>query len=354
MGKVSALTITDSGNGLYTTAPTVKISLPNEDSANATATATVAGGNITAITLTDSGIFYTTPPIVTIEAPDSGRDVSASIISTGIGHTNGQNYNTTGGTGTGFIIRSLSSGGLTNFSIIDGGKDYLTGDSVQTDNGQYFARIRIDSVGPNTLATAVANVDSNAAGKISSITITAAGTQYDSNPTVTIQTVDSAGGGPSDYRATATCTIDSNGFVNTLSITDSGAGYDSAPTVQFIGGTAVDSDYQIGDSASQTLTGGVKVSGEVMRVIKESDGEFVRYIMMGHVGADDGKYHTFTTGTQLINSSRGSRNNGYEIISVSDSDNKLMATEQNTLFSTSSDDFLDFSENNPFGDPEDQ
>lgn len=155
--------------------------------------------------------------------------------------------------------------------------------------------------------------------------------------------------------ATATSTIDSNGFVNSTTITSEGFGYVSAPTVTFVGGTARDSDYQIGDSVSQTLSSGVIISGEIMRVINESDGNFVRCVMLGHVGSNDGKYHTFVVdSSELINNSRGSFNNGLEIISVSDSDNKLMETEQNTLFSTISDDFLDFTENNPFGDPENQ
>lgn len=356
MGKVSSLTITDSGNGLYTTAPIVEISIPNEDSSNATATASILNGNVTAITITDSGIYYVSPPTVTLSTPPGGVVTAASIQSAGVGHNNGQTYNTTGGSGTGFRITSTSSGGLVSFTIADGGKNYLAGDSVQTVTGfSNVATIIIDSVGPNTLATATAVVDSSTGGKLSAINIDNAGTGYDSVPTVTIQTIDSAGGSAANYRATATCTIDSNGFVNSITITDSGVAYDSAPTVQFIGGTARDSEYQIGDSVSQTLSSGVVISGEVMRVINESDGNFVRCVMLGHVGSNDGKYHTFVVdSSELINNSRGSFNNGLEIISVSDSDNKLMETEQNTLFSTISDDFLDFTENNPFGDPENQ
>lgn len=275
MGRVSSITITDSGNGLYTTAPTIKISLPDADSANATAVATIVDSSVSTIALTDSGYWYITAPTVTIGAPDSG----------------------------------------------------------------------------GTQATATASIDSDTGGRVTLITITDSGSGYSSIPTITL---DSADGTAADYRATATCTIDSNGFVNSITITDSGAGYDSAPTVQFLGGLAVDSDYRVGDSASQTLASGTKISGEIQSVILESDGDPYRYLMMAHVGGDDGKYHTFVTGTQLINSSRGVRNNGYEVISVSDSDNKIMETEQNEIFSTFSDDFLDFTEDNPFGDPENQ
>ena len=42
------------------------------------------------------------------------------------------------------------------------------------------------------------------------------------------------------------------------------------------------------------------------------------------------------------------------LISSVTEDNKISQTEQNETFSSISDDFLDFSENNPFGDPENQ
>ena len=95
----------------------------------------------------------------------------------------------------------------------------------------------------------------------------------------------------------------------------------------------------------------------------ESSGSPYRCFNLAHVGGDDGKYHSFdsnytatspftaATGT-LINSTNGSLN-GLVIHSVTE-ENKLSETEQNETFSDFSDDFLDFSEDNPFGDPEDQ
>jgi hypothetical protein len=69
------------------------------------------------------------------------------------------------------------------------------------------------------------------------------------------------------------------------------------------------------------------------------------------VGADDGKYHTFIGGTQLINKTLNF-NTGLDVISVEEQ-NKMSENEQNDVFSqTFVDDFLDFTENNPFGDPE--
>lgn len=165
-----------------------------------------------------------------------------------------------------------------------------------------------------------------------------------------------------DYRtATAVSTIDSFGAVNKITMTDSGRGYENIPNVSIIGGHVVDSDLAIGDTVEQTLSSGVKVSGEIQRVVLDSAGDSTRCYFLAHVGADDGKYHSFvantdilppfTTGT-LINKTNNTTN-GLIITSVKE-DNKISETEQNDTFSTVSDDFLDFSEDNPFGDPENQ
>ena len=340
-GRITSLSITDSGFG-YTTAPSVTISVPDQDSANATATASINGaGNLSAITLTDSGTYYISPPTVTISSPPGGVVTSASVVATGVAHVNGQNYNTTGGSGTGFIIRATSSGGLTSFTIIDGGKNYVAGDQVLTDNSPYEATIRIDSVGANTLATATAVVDSSTGGRISAINLVIVGTGYDSVPTVTI---DSANGTAHDYRATATATLGDSGKIASLSITDSGAGYITAPTVTLEAAPRI-----VKDSASQTLSTGVKVSGEILKY-SDSDGK----IYIGRTVADDGNYHEFVKDRQIT---LASINDGSPIsrnvIATSNDDIQSTKTEQNLDFDTVSGDFLDFSETNPFGDPED-
>ena len=163
-------------------------------------------------------------------------------------------------------------------------------------------------------------------------------------------------------RAKGVAVLDSFGGISKITITDSGDGYDSSQEigVTFVGGHTVDSDYSIGDTVEQTLSSGVKMSGEIQRIILDSADDSSRHIFLAHVGADDGKYHTFVadsvlppfgSGT-LINTTNSSIN-GLMITTVTE-DNKISETEQNETFSTTSDDFLDFSENNPFGDPENQ
>lgn len=96
----------------------------------------------------------------------------------------------------------------------------------------------------------------------------------------------------------------------------------------------------IGDTATQTLSDGTTISGEVS---KYSDSDNKLHLV--HVGASDGKYHTFVT-TETINVT----NSDYSVTAVSEV-NKISNNEQNSDFGTIGADFLDFTENNPFGDP---
>jgi hypothetical protein len=102
---------------------------------------------------------------------------------------------------------------------------------------------------------------------------------------------------------------------------------------------------KIGDTATQTFSSGVTMSGEVS---KWSDSDNKLHLI--HVGADDGKYHTFTTGS--ITLSGDARVDSDLTVNAVAEENKISENEQNTDFSTFTDGFLDFTENNPFGDPE--
>lgn len=102
------------------------------------------------------------------------------------------------------------------------------------------------------------------------------------------------------------------------------------------------SGFNIGDTVSQVLSSGVTMSGEVS---KWSDSDNKLHLI--HIGADDGNYHEFVPGGLIFDSAA----NNVLISSISE-DNKISENEQNTDFSNLIDDFLDFSEGNPFGDPE--
>lgn len=198
------------------------------------------------------------------------------------------------------------------------------------------------------------------------VTITNGGTYYTQAPTITF-----IGGGdstgvlnvPIGDSATATATI-AGGAVTNISLTDSGNSYITAPTVVITGGNDdIDSAYSIGDTVTQTFSSGVTISGEIQSIILDSAGDSSRCYLLAHVGADDGKYHTFintssnvppfnASTSALINSTAGAIN-GLAVNNVVEI-NKISETEQNETFSDFSDDFLDFSEDNPFGDPENQ
>lgn len=101
-----------------------------------------------------------------------------------------------------------------------------------------------------------------------------------------------------------------------------------------------------GQIVSQTLGDGTIIRGEI---VKYSDSDELLHI--SHVGADDGLYHTFTTGTITVSGrSNYYGDSDFNVISVTE-DNKISENEQNTDFGTFGDDFLDFTESNPFGDP---
>ena len=101
--------------------------------------------------------------------------------------------------------------------------------------------------------------------------------------------------------------------------------------------------FTIGESATQTLSTGVVLTGEVSRW---SDSDNILGLI--HFGADDGLFHLPVSGIDVTGSSSGTVVN---VASVAE-DNQISQNEQNDDFSTIAGDFLDFSESNPFGDPE--
>ena len=160
----------------------------------AAATATQSGGVVQSVTITDGGGGYksATPPTVTFSASTQGAVNAGSITVSGAGHTTGQVYNTTGGSGTGLTIQGNGGGGLIGFTIVNAGSGYQVGDIVQTDIANP-ASIEITGITNHAAATGTATVDS--AGLVTGITITSGGTGYSSAPTVTIAN------SPKDVRA---------------------------------------------------------------------------------------------------------------------------------------------------------
>jgi len=228
------------------------------------------------------------------------------------------------------------------------GEDFDTGiediqDIEKTGSYQYVL-----SVIPTGSGAATATLDSDG---VNSLTLTDSGNYYTSTPTIRF-----IGGGDSSFSlgdsATATATI-SGGRITGITLTDSGSNYATVPSVNFSGGnTGVDSAYSVGDTIQQTLSGNINITGEIQRIVNDSAGDSSQHIYLAHVGADDGKYHNFVTGSEIINITQGGIvGRGLTVTGVRE-DNKISETEQNDIFRDFSDDFLDFSEDNPFGDAE--
>lgn len=96
----------------------------------------------------------------------------------------------------------------------------------------------------------------------------------------------------------------------------------------------------VGGTATQTLSSGVTLTGEVVRWVDSSD-----TLTLAHIAANQPGLHTFTTGTISIEDSAGNT----FIRTVSAVNEELnYENNQNDDFDVN---FIDFSESNPFGDP---
>lgn len=117
---------------------------------------------------------------------------------------------------------------------------------------------------------------------------------------------------------------------------------------------SADRGFTVGEIVTQTLADGVVMRGEVARW---SDSDMILGVI--HAGANDGKFHTFVSGRVIVGSTNfdsdypidGTLYSRALVNSVSELNN-ISQNEQNTDFTNTAADFLDFSESNPFGDPE--
>lgn len=121
--------------------------------------------------------------------------------------------------------------------------------------------------------------------------------------------------------------IEQTGYTAKLSLVDSAA-----------------TGFVIGNTITQTLSGGVIISGEIVDYNDSSN-----IISIAHIGADDGGYHEFTTLPIVSTDSAGST-----LIRTVTAVNETLNDpgSQNQDFATEADGFIDFSEVNPFGDLE--
>jgi hypothetical protein len=189
-----------------------------------TFSATVQGGGINTLVVSNPGSGYGIGDVVQLRFQGGGSDNSpvlvANLTPTGVaaiavtnagnGYTSPPAVNFAGGGGAGAAATAVISGGVNSINITNIGTQYT------------FAGVVI-SGGGGTGASAIATVLN---GSVVSISITSPGAGYTSTPTVTI-----TGDG---FGATAVAVV--NFGVTSVTVTAPGAGYTSAPVVTFSGG----------------------------------------------------------------------------------------------------------------------
>jgi hypothetical protein len=206
-GFVTAITISDAGFD-YTNTPLVY--LVGGGGSGAHAIATVSNGIVTGITIINAGSGYTNAPIIVITPPlplilGVGNAVYLAFANLTVGAS--------------YQLQISQSGTWENFGssfMADAGNfsQYVDGAA----NGSSF-RLAALPIPSGATATAILSHDFVVAA-----TVTDGGSGYVSAPVVQI-----IGGGGSGAQATATV---SNGVVTAINITDAGFGYTSLPTVQ--------------------------------------------------------------------------------------------------------------------------
>jgi len=193
------------------------------------ASATISGGEVTGVVITDPSFNYSTPPTVTIINP-SGTD-----------YTSPPTVN----------VNDINFKEATATAVIN----IATGEVISINDTYNFGYTSAPTVtisgGGGAGATATATI--NTFGTITGYVISNPGAGYSSAPTVTI-----SGGGV--RKATATSTV-SGGEVTGFVITDPGIGYTSAPFVYLSGGGC-----GYGASATAAING----SGELSSITLNS------------------------------------------------------------------------------------
>lgn len=101
--------------------------------------------------------------------------------------------------------------------------------------------------------------------------------------------------------------------------------------------------YIFGENVTQTFSSGVVMRGEIINIEADSNTR----LFIAHSGANDGKYHDFIPGLPIVGSQSGQSWNVLDVIQLQ----KIEASSQGDIFKEAASTILDFSEDNPFGNP---
>lgn len=260
-GKVERINIVNGGRG-YVGTPVISIAAAPAGGIDATATATVTNGVITAITLDNAGSGYTSAPVVSVIAGSgatatttlSGTTsvLAVSITNSGSGYTTAPNVTFAAAPGSGTTATgtaNIADGRVTSITITDAGSGY---------DPAALPAITIDAPpAGGTQATAVVRPSGSS---VNSVSIVSNGVDYAYAPAVIFSAPQVANG----VRAEGTAIYDANikGIVG-VQITNPGSGYTVTPTITFDPGSGADLQARFvgrGVSSVEVTNGGAKYS----------------------------------------------------------------------------------------------
>jgi hypothetical protein len=272
--RVSQIVLSSGGSG-YTSAPTVTISLPGgtctPSGVRATATATISGGSVTGITITNQGSCYNSRPTVSFSG--GGGTGAAASNSTTTGTFMSVNAIAVGSFGTGYIsqpgvtIGAAPSGGTTATATAFLVVNIIT---LSAGGSGYTAAPSVSFSAPPSGVTAVGS----ATMSVNALTVTAGGLGYTSTPSVSFNNSGTGGSG-----AAATATLGPSAASHTLTIT--ALGDQLVPNHGYAGPRATSAPFNqrfitrhYGFGATQG-TGSVTIAGVNAPVVSWSDAQIV-------------------------------------------------------------------------------
>jgi len=144
-----------------------------------------------------------------------------------------------------------------------------------------------------------------------------------------------------DFNDITLTPVLTDGALTSISIQDNHDYFNAEPTI-VVSAPEVPV-FTVGTRASQTLSSGVVISGEVSKWDSKR-----LTLWLTNVGSDDGKYHEFVTTQNIVDATSGDA----LLPSTVTEENVISENEQNDEFESFADNIIDFTETNPFGDPD--
>lgn len=109
--------------------------------------------------------------------------------------------------------------------------------------------------------------------------------------------------------------------------------------------------HDLGETLTIELPSGILGEAELLQYEHTPTGAIATF---GTLTFNDGEFHTLTVGTELTGQTSGTTSTVTSVVDLNDGDAALFVNDdltQNSSFDIIGNDYIDFSESNPFGDP---